>query len=100
LVAEVSDSIHLRRFCRISLGERVPDESTVRKLTRRIGAETVNELTRSVIVTALREKRFRPRAVRIDSTVVEADVRRSDRPGPPAGGGRLPRVGPGAWGNG
>jgi len=28
LVAEVSDSIHLRRFCRISLAERVPDEST------------------------------------------------------------------------
>ena len=27
LVAEVSDSIHLRRFCRISLSERVPDES-------------------------------------------------------------------------
>ena len=25
LVAEVSDSIHLRRFCRISLSERVPD---------------------------------------------------------------------------
>jgi transposase, IS5 family len=75
LVAEVSDSIHLRRFCRISLGERVPDESTVRKLTRRIGAETVNELTRSLIDAAVREKRFRPRAVRIDSTVVEADVR-------------------------
>ena len=48
LVAEVSDSIHLRRFCRIALGERVPDESTVRKLTRRIGAETVDELTRVV----------------------------------------------------
>ena len=75
LVAEVSDSIHLRRFCRISLGERVPDESTVRKLTRRIGAETVNELTRSLVEAAVREKRFRPRAVRIDSTVVEADVR-------------------------
>ena len=75
LVAEVSDSIHLRRFCRISLGERVPDESTVRKLTRRIGAETVKELTRALIETALREKRFRPRAVRVDSTVIEADVR-------------------------
>jgi len=69
LVAEVSDSIHLRRFCRISLSERVPDESTVRKLTRRIGAETVSELTRALIVKATREKRFRPRAVRIDSTV-------------------------------
>jgi len=75
LVAEVSDSIHLRRFCRMSLTERVPDESTVRKLTRRIGAETVSGLTRALIVKATREKRFRPRAVRIDSTVIEADVK-------------------------
>jgi IS5 family transposase len=75
LVAEVSDSIHLRRFCRISLTDRVPDESTVRKLTRRIGPETVAELTRGLIVKATREKRFRPRAVRIDSTVTEADVK-------------------------
>jgi len=75
LVAEVSDSIHLRRFCRISLSERVPDESTVRKLTRRIGPETVSELTRAMIVQACREKRFRPRAIRVDSTVVEADVK-------------------------
>src|ERR1017187_518254 len=72
LVAEVSDSIHLRRFCRISLSERVPDESTVRKLTRRIGAETVNELTRALIVEATRSRRFRARAVRIDSTGIEA----------------------------
>jgi len=75
LQAEVSDSIHLRRFCRISLSERVPDESTVRKLTRRVGSETVNELTRALIVKATREKRFRVRAVRIDSTVIEADVK-------------------------
>ena len=75
LVAEVSDSIHLRRFCRISLVERVPDESTIRKLTRRLGAETVNELTRALIAKAVREKRFRARAVRIDSTVIEADVK-------------------------
>jgi transposase, IS5 family len=46
LVREVSDSLHLRRFCLIALGERVPDESTVRKLTRRLGAEVVAELTR------------------------------------------------------
>jgi transposase, IS5 family len=75
LQSEVSDSIHLRRFCRISLTERVPDESTVRKLTRRLGPETVSELTRALIVKATREKRFRPRAVRIDSTVIAADVK-------------------------
>lgn len=75
LLAEVSDSIHLRRFCRIALSERVPDESTVRKLVVRIGPETVTEICRAMIETAVREKRFRPRAVRIDSTVVEADVK-------------------------
>jgi IS5 family transposase len=75
LMAEVSDSIHLRRFCRIALTVRVPCESTVRKLTRRIGADTVNELTRVLISTAVREKRFRGRAVRIDSTVIEADMK-------------------------
>ncbi len=75
LVKEVSDSLHLRRFCGIGITERVPDESTVRKLTRRLGPETVAELTRQVIAKAVRERRFRPRAARIDSTVVEADVR-------------------------
>jgi IS5 family transposase len=75
LVREVSDSLHLRRFCLIALGERVPDESTVRKLTRRLGGEVVEELTRCVIAKAQRETRFRARAVRIDSTVVEGDVR-------------------------
>src|SRR5215213_2094374 len=75
LVAEVSDSIHLRRFCRIALSERVPDESTVRKLTRRIGEQTVNDMTRELIASAVRERRFVGRAVRIDSTVIEADIK-------------------------
>ncbi len=75
LVSEVSDSLHLRRFCRIGLSGRVPDELTVRKLTRRVGPEMVNEITRALISKECREKRFRARAVRIDSTVIEADVR-------------------------
>jgi len=75
LVREVADSLGLRRFCRIGLGERVPDESTIRKLTRRLGPEVVAEMTRAVIAKGVRETRFRARAVRIDSTVVEADVR-------------------------
>jgi IS5 family transposase len=75
LTLEVSDSLHLRRFCRIPLGERVPDESTIRKLTRRLGPEVVAAMTRAVIAKGVNETRFRARAVRIDSTVVEADVR-------------------------
>jgi hypothetical protein len=40
--------------------DRVPDESTVRKLTRRIGPETVSEMTRALIVNATREKAVSP----------------------------------------
>jgi transposase, IS5 family len=75
LVREVSDSLHLRRFCLIGIDQRVPDESTVRKLARRLGAGVVEEITRMVIEKAQRETRFIARAARIDSTVVEADIR-------------------------
>jgi hypothetical protein len=66
LVREVSDSLHLRRFCRIGMtdGCRTSRRSAV-----------VHEITRELISKARREKRFRPRAARIDSTVVEADVK-------------------------
>lgn len=75
LVREVSDSLHLRRFCGLSLTASVPHESTVRKLVRRLGPEVVEEMTRLLIETAVRERRVVVRAMRCDSTVVEADVR-------------------------
>jgi transposase, IS5 family len=75
LMREISDSLHLRRFCLIAIDQRVPEESTVRKLARRLGAEVVQEITRVVVEKAQRETRFRGRAARIDSTVVEADIR-------------------------
>ena len=75
LVREVSDSIHLRRFCRIALSQRVPHESTIRKLTRRLGPDVIDAITRAVVEKATRERRFIARAVRIDSTVVESDIR-------------------------
>lgn len=75
LAREVSDSLHLRRFCLIPLTEAVPDESTVRKLTRRLGPQVVDEIIRAVIGKAIRQRRFRPRALRVDSTVAEADIR-------------------------
>jgi IS5 family transposase len=72
---EVSDSLHLRRFVGLSLTASVPHESTVGKLARRIGHDVIDETTRLLIGTALRAKRFTARTMRVDSTVVEADVR-------------------------
>lgn len=75
LVREVSDSLHLRHFCGIPLHEAVPDESTVRKLTKRLGHGAVDELIGSLINKATGERWIRLRAMRCDSTVVEADVK-------------------------
>src|SRR3954464_5507536 len=79
LVKEVSDSLHLRRFCRIGLWDRVPDESTVRKLVCRLGAEGGEGICAQVIAEAISPRagarRFVVRAARIDSTVVESDIR-------------------------
>src|ERR671936_2440423 len=57
LVREVSDSLHLRRFCLIPLAERVPDESTIRKLARRLGPAVIEEVCRALIVPATTGKR-------------------------------------------
>lgn len=78
LVREVSDSLHLRRFCRIALTDRVPDESTIRKLVKRLGPDVIDEITMRVLARATgaqAERRFVVRAARIDSTVVESDIR-------------------------
>jgi len=75
LAREVSDSLHLRRFCLIPLHASVPDESTMRKLTRRLGPEVTDALIRRIIALACRQRRFSARALRVDSTVVEADIR-------------------------
>ena len=75
LVRQVSDSFQLRRFCRIAIVGVVPDESTVRKLTRRLGPELVDDLTREVIKLAVNERGFKVRAMRCDSTVQESDIR-------------------------
>ena len=75
LVREVTDSLHLRRFCRIGIGDTVPDESTLRKLCLRLGADTVDGVVHVVIARSAAQTGFRPRAARVDSTVVEADVK-------------------------
>lgn len=75
LMDQVSDSLQLRRFCHIPVIDAVPDESTVRKLTRRLGSDVVDQITRAIIKEAVAHRGFRPRALRADSTVAEADVR-------------------------
>jgi IS5 family transposase len=75
LCVEVSDSISWRRFCRIGLEASVPDESTIRKLTRRCGPELIESLNRELLAAADERGEVDVERVRVDTTVVEADIK-------------------------
>lgn len=74
LVKEVADSITWRRFCRIGLADPVPHSTTLVKITRRVGPGVVDELNRALRDKARRSKLIRARSLRVDTTVIEADV--------------------------
>ncbi len=75
LCKEVSDSFTWRRFCRIALDGRVPDPSTLMKLTKRLGPGLLEELNAELLSLAVERKVLRSRRLRVDTTIVEADIR-------------------------
>jgi len=74
LVKEVSDSFAWRRFCHLSLDDRVPDSTTLIKLTHKYGENTVCALNDTLVLKLKEGKVVRGRKLRIDTTVVESDI--------------------------
>jgi IS5 family transposase len=74
LVKEVKDSFAWRRFCHLALDERVPDSSTLIKLTHKYGEETVKTLNEALVLKLKESKVVRGKKLRIDTTVVESDI--------------------------
>jgi IS5 family transposase len=70
----VSDSIGWRRFCRIGLEVPVPHPTTLVKLVRRAGPEVVGQLNQALLAKLAHDKLLRARKLRVDTTVVEADI--------------------------
>jgi IS5 family transposase len=74
LCREVADSIGWRRFCRIGLDRPVPHPTTLVKLVRRAGPEVIEQLNAALVDKLARDKLLRARKLRVDTTVVEADI--------------------------
>jgi IS5 family transposase len=74
LCREVADSISWQRFCRIPVGGPVPHPTTLVKLTRRLGEQTVTSLNEALLHTAAEHKVLRTQKVRVDTTVIAANV--------------------------
>lgn len=75
LCAQVRDSLTWRRFCRIGLESSVPDESTIRKITRRCGPDLIDALNVELLAAADQRGEVDLAMVRADTTVVEADIK-------------------------
>jgi len=71
---EVSDSIGWRRFCRIGLDRPVPHPTTLVKLVRRAGPEVIEQLNAALVEKLAADRLLRGRKLRVDTTVVEADI--------------------------
>jgi IS5 family transposase len=67
LCREVCDSLTWRRFCRVPLDGRVPDATTLIKLTRRLGPGLVEELNAELLSLAVERKALRSRRLRVDT---------------------------------
>jgi IS5 family transposase len=74
LVKEVSDSLAWRRFCHLALDDRVPDSTTLIKLTHKYGEDTVRSLNDALVLKLKEGKVVRGKKLRIDTTVVESDI--------------------------
>jgi transposase, IS5 family len=74
LCREVSDSIGWRRFCRIGLDRPVPHPTTLVKLVRRAGPQTIEQLNAALLDKLAHDRLLRGRKLRVDTTVVEADI--------------------------
>jgi transposase, IS5 family len=74
LCREVADSITWRRFCRIPLDGQVPHPTTLMKLTTRCGSVAVDGLNEALLAKAAQAKLLRTNRIRVDTTVVCANV--------------------------
>jgi transposase, IS5 family len=74
LCREVSDSITWRQFCRIGIDQPVPHPTTLMKLTTRCGSAAVDGLNEALLAKAAEAKVLRTSKIRVDTTVVPANV--------------------------
>jgi transposase, IS5 family len=74
LCAEVTDSLSWRHFCRIGPYDKVPDASTLMKITKRCGSDVVAQLNEALLKKAAAAHLVKLDRVRVDTTVVPANV--------------------------
>ena len=73
-IERVSDSLNLRRFCRVYLND-VPVDTTLMRWAKVIQPKTLEKFNQRIVQLALERKVTRGRKLRTDGTVVESNIR-------------------------
>jgi len=73
-VERVSDSLNLRRFCRVYLND-VPVDTTLLRWANLIQPQTLEEFNERIVQLAVERKVTNGRKLRTDGTVVESNIR-------------------------
>ena len=73
-VERVSDSLNLRRFCRVYL-KTVPVDTTLLRWANLIQPKTLEKFNQRIVQLAVERKVTRGRKLRTDGTVVESNIR-------------------------
>ena len=74
LCEEIADRMTWRVFCRIPFGHKVPEFSTICKLTKRFGSEAVDEMNVALLTHLKDKKKLKSKKIKIDTTVVESNI--------------------------
>ncbi|RLC61203.1 MAG: ISNCY family transposase [Chloroflexi bacterium] len=74
LVKEVNDSFTWRFFCHIPLNNRAPDDTTLIKLTKKYGENTLDKLNYALTLKLKEEKVIKGKKLRMDTMVTEANI--------------------------
>ena len=70
----LADSVTYRTFCRFGALEAVPSRATLAENLKKVRPETLQAIGRTVVLYAAEAKIERGRKVRVDSTVVQANI--------------------------
>lgn len=74
LVPEVPHNIMYRFFCRIPIEQKVPDPTALMKITTKYGEEVIDEINQRLIKSLVDKKLIKGQKLRIDTTVVDANI--------------------------
>jgi IS5 family transposase len=74
LAFHLQDSLTYRRFCRFGMGEQTPKRSTLQANIKRIQPATLEMINRMVVREAVDQKIEKGSRVRIDCTVIDANI--------------------------